>query len=184
MNAANPYAPSPASLKAKNQPLETETGGVWRDVNELVMTHDAVLPARCVKCNEDAVEPLKKRKIYWHHPGIYALILINLILYFIVGLVVRKKAVVAPGLCRQHLNRRRWSIAGGWLSVVAGCVVMVIGGRNDNPLLIFAGLFGMLATIIVCMILARIVYAKRIDKEYVRLKGCGAEFLDSLPPIP
>jgi hypothetical protein len=34
------------------------------------------------------------------------------------------------------------------------------------------------------MIFSRIVYPKRIDKEYVRLKGCGAEFLDSLPHFP
>jgi hypothetical protein len=27
----------------------------------------------------------------------------------------------------------------------------------------------------------RIVYAKRIDKDEVRLGGCGEEYLDSLP---
>ena len=33
------------------------------------------------------------------------------------------------------------------------------------------------------MAFGRIVYAKRIDALYVRLRGCGVEFLDSLPPF-
>jgi hypothetical protein len=42
----------------------------------------------------------------------------------------------------------------------------------------------MLGSIVTGMIMARIVYARKIDKSYVWLKGCGSEFLDSLPPLP
>ncbi len=34
------------------------------------------------------------------------------------------------------------------------------------------------------MVLSRVVTARKIDKDYVWLKGCGPEFLDSLPPLP
>jgi len=30
----------------------------------------------------------------------------------------------------------------------------------------------------------RILYAKRINEQYIRLKGCRLPFLDSLPPFP
>jgi hypothetical protein len=37
---------------------------------------------------------------------------------------------------------------------------------------------------LVGIIVARIVYASKINESHVWLKGCGTEFLDSLPPLP
>ena len=53
-------------------------------------------PARAHIPNSD--EPTKMRKVYWHHPGVYALILINLIVYAIVAAIVRKRADTESGL--------------------------------------------------------------------------------------
>ena len=181
MDTHNPYAPSPASLK----PVKPRSGiGVWRDGNVLVMRHDASLPERCVKCNEDSVEPSKKRQLYWHHPGIYALFLINVVVYIAVAMVVRKKAVVAPGLCSEHRARRRWIIGLGWLGAIVGLVEAITTGSNGSMGLMALGILVFLLSIILSMIFGRIVYPKRIDKAYVRLKGCGSEFLDALPQLP
>jgi hypothetical protein len=46
------------------------------------------------------------------------------------------------------------------------------------------GVLLLFAAILAGMRMARIVYASKIDKSQVWLKGCGAEFLDSLPPLP
>jgi hypothetical protein len=182
MNAHNPYAPSPASLKATGKAGDAASmTGVWRDGDILVMTQGAELPDRCVKCNEAAAAPTKDRTLYWHHPGIYALLLFNLIIYLVTAMIVRKKAVVAPGLCQQHKQRRSRVLLLGWLGIIVGLGMLVYGASNDGPGVMILGVLVCLVSIILCLILARIVYPKRIDKAFVRLKGCGEDFLNTLP---
>jgi hypothetical protein len=142
------------------------------------------MPHRCIKCNEPADEPTKKRRVYWHHWALYLLILINILIYAIVALVVRKKALVSAGLCAEHKKRRRIALTFGWTGSIAGLLLLSNGFGSGSPTAGAKMLFGILAilvSIIVGMIFARVVYAKKIDKSYVRLKGCGVAFLDSLP---
>ena len=40
-----------------------------------------------------------------------------------------------------------------------------------------------LGSLVAGMLFARVVYAKKIDKRYVRLKGCGDAFLNDLLPF-
>ena len=179
MDQHNPYAPSRASL-AGAAVAATEAGGTWRDGKVLVLSREASLPPRCVRCNEPAEEPTKNRKVYWHSPWLYLLILFNLIIYAIVAAIVRKKAVVAPGLCSAHKKRRRIGITIIWVAVVAGFAVMFAG-----PAGIFAGVLAVLVALIVSTTsMIRILRPRRIDERYVRLTGCGSEFLDSMPQFP
>jgi hypothetical protein len=187
MDDRNPYAPSRASLNSGEALLSGSQSGVtaWRNQNVLVMVPDTALPPRCIKCNEPADEPTKMRKVYWHHPGVYALILINLIVYAIVAAIVRKKALVAPGLCAEHKKRRRLGLAIGWGGVLAGIGLIVWGFEDaDHVGYVPLGCLVLLTGMILGIFLSRVVVARRIDKSYVWLKGCGAEFLDSLPPLP
>lgn len=187
MNARNPFAPSRATLDAAADAPNELRGdqGVWREGRVIVLSPDAALPRRCVKCNQPAHEPTQTRKVYWHSPWLYLLILFNLIIYAIVALAARKKALVAPGLCVDHKKRRRNALAVGWLGFLFGFVLLFIGlGTDVGPWGPFLGVVVMLASVIVGMIKGRIVYASRIDKTHVRLKGCGQPFLDSLPPFP
>jgi hypothetical protein len=59
---------------------------------------------------------------------------------------------------------------------------MGIGGTK--PVAIPGGLLLILVAVIFSASVTRIVRAKRIDAQYVRLKGCGTAFLDSMPPFP
>ena len=187
MNTSNPYAPSAATLHIDPNAIpSTGNTNVWRDGKVLVMRHDAGLPPRCVKCNAPSVLPMKPRKVYWHHWGIYAVLLLNVILYAIVALAARRKATVTPGLCAQHTRKRRYFIAGAWLGVVAGMVVLIGGSQMGDVggWVMSGGTLLLLASIVFGMIGGRIVWAKHISKEYTRLKGCGPQFLDSLPQFP
>ena len=96
MAGHNPYAPTQASLKSADTPAGT--GGLWREGNCLVVARGAAFPRRCVKCNEPSEEPHKLRKVYWHHPAVYLLLLGYAILYIIVALIVRRTMEVNPGL--------------------------------------------------------------------------------------
>jgi hypothetical protein len=184
MATLNPYAPSRASLTATDRASAVDDNAVWRDGNVLVTLVDAEMPHRCIKCNEPADEPTKKRKVYWHHWALYLLILINALIYAIVALVVRKKALVSAGLCTQHKKRHRNALIFGWTGTLAGIVLMSHGlgtGGSAGGTETLVGILLVLVSIIAGMIFARVVYAKKIDKTYVRLKGCGTDFLDSLP---
>jgi len=184
MANVNPYAPSRASLTATDRASAVDDNSVWRDGKVLITLVDAEMPHRCVKCNEPADEPTKKRKVYWHHWALYLLILINALIYAIVALVVRKKALVSAGLCTEHKKRRRNALIFGWTGTIVGLVLMGHGlgsGSSGGGVEALVGILTILVSIIAGMIFGRIIYAKKIDKTYVRLKGCGVAFLDSLP---
>lgn len=176
----NPYAPPTADLATPGD------GGTdaWRQGRKLILRHGGQLPHRCVKCNAPAVTPIKQRKVYWHHPAVYLAFLLNILIYIIVALIVRKSAKVAPGLCPAHQRRRTVGLLIGWIGVPLTLVAFIGGAAGDAPLVAVAGLVGLLAAIIAALILARIVIPSRIDKEYATLKGCGDAFLDSLPVFP
>lgn len=162
--------------------------GIWRDGNQLVMTKEAQLPFVCIKTNQPA-DGWLRRKLYWHNPWIYALILVSIWIYAIVALIVRQKADIQVGLCRERIVRRRWTIAGAWFAVFLGAALIVIGGvtAQDNDLiwlLIIAGLVTILTGAIVGATIARIVAPTRITKQYVWLKGIHPGFLASLPAFP
>jgi hypothetical protein len=147
MDDRNRYAPSRATLDTPGQgPDGTTPVAVWRDGPTLVMQPGAVLPDRCVKCNELAAPPTRTRKLYWHHWSIYLIILLNVVIYVIVAMIVRKRATVAPGLCARHKRRRALFIAAGWIAIAAGLVAML--ASRGEPGWILAAIVFMLAAIV------------------------------------
>ena len=185
MAERNPYAPSQASLKTG----PSHTAGqvtAWRDARVMVMIPNAAIPDRCVKCNEPADEPTKERTLYWHSPWLYLLLLLNILIFAIVALIMRKKAVVSAGLCTDHKKRRRNVLTAAWIGVLAGVFLLFegIASPSAGGLMAFAGVLLVVGSIIVGMAMGRVVYAVRIDKDYVRLKGCGEPFLETLPDFP
>ncbi|HKR36721.1 MAG TPA: hypothetical protein VJT10_17890 [Steroidobacteraceae bacterium] len=175
----NPYAPSAASLAG----AEVRVGArLWRLEKLLIMARDdGDLPNRCVKCNEAAEEPTKTRTLYWHHPGFYVVLLINIIAYVIVALIARKKAKLSPGLCARHKQKRVLGLWIGWGGFILGFIATSMAFGSDQPGLGLLFLLAMFGCIIAGIIMSRIVYANRIDDRYVRIKGCGEAFLAELP---
>jgi hypothetical protein len=188
MDDRNPYAPSSASLDGRSPRSQGMGSGVtaWRNVNILVMLPGSELPHRCVKCNEPADEPTKVRKVHWHAPAWYLLILLNIIIYAVVAAIVRKRALVAPGLCAAHKKRRRLGVAAAWIVLGLGLVLLFMGFSDQvsTPVVGAVGMLLILVSALVGIIASRILTARKIDENYVWLKGCGPEFLDSLPPLP
>jgi len=171
---ANPFAPPKAAL------VEPASGRCSRDGKWVVVDAGSDLPPRCIVCNAPAAEPIKSKKLYWHSPWFYLLILVNILVYVIVGLAVRKTVRVSPGLCEFHGARRRrrmLALAGGGIaSLVAGGMLLqreIAGGA--------AGLFTLAFILLVVAAFAgRKVYPRQITKEFARLGGCKEPFLASL----
>ncbi len=180
MSKHNPYAPSRASLKQHEHlgPIDQ----VRRDGKWVVLPRHAALPPRCVKCNGEVDEPTRQRTLYWHHAGVYALLLVNLLIYAIVAAIVRKKAVIAPGLCAEHKRKRRDAILTCWVGILlAFATPFVFGSDEYFGLVLLFSVVLFIAVIVYAMVRGRIVYARKIDEDEVRLGGCGRGFLDSLP---
>ena len=171
------YAPPKALLEDK-QGTEAE---MWREGKVLVVRRDGDFPHRCIKCNAPSVDPKRRYKLTWHSPWLYLLILLALLIYALVAIFVRKTAVVHVGLCERHQRRVLWGRIIGWGGLALEVVLLWAGAAYDMTSLFATGFALLLPWLIATLILNRLVLAARIDDRYVRLKGCGPEFLRSLP---
>ncbi|MBX9401292.1 hypothetical protein K4L06_08190 [Lysobacter sp. BMK333-48F3] len=178
MPTFNPYEAPQSAFAAQ---AEDDRNGPWRDGADLVVRHDARLPQRCIKCNAPS-GALKRRRYYWHNGGYYLLILINLLVYALVAVLVRKKTHLSAGLCEQHGRRRTLglSLATGLFLIATGIFVAALV-RGGGPELFALAVVALLASIVAGMSLARLVHPKRISERYARFGGCGRAFLDTLP---
>ncbi len=173
-SSPNPYAP-PKSAVADGLP-----GHCTRQGKFVIVPAGSDLPPRCIHCNAPAVLPVKKKKVYWHSPWIFLLLLLNVLLYLIVGLITRRSFQVSPGLCETHAAARRRRIGlwlgGGVLALGAGWLLLEY--QQD----LGSGLAFALALVLFigAAVATRTVYPKEITKTHARLAGCKEPFLASL----
>jgi hypothetical protein len=191
-DALNPYAPPQSSPQtAMESPFgQIHNGaGVWRTGDLLVMQKGANLPNRCLVCNQPASVQFPK-KMYWHHPGIYFLLLLNIIVYAIGALIVRKKADVVLPLCAEHARKRKRAATIASLLMVFGLVLMIgsctqVQANEDMFLSLLAiGFLLLLVGAIVLSVGANLIVPKKIDDYYVWLRKVSASYLAALPPAP
>ena len=160
-----------------------EGGGlsIWRQGRTLVTRREAVLPDRCVKCNAPANGNKLRRNLSWHHPAYYLFVLLNLLIYVIVALIVRKQAKISVGLCESHRSRRARAIATAWSVVLAGAGLIVAAILYEKSWPALIGILLLLAGAIYGSVRGRIVTARRIDDKHVWLNGVCSQYLDTLP---
>lgn len=170
---ANVYAAPKSAFE------ETRLAHCWRDGDMLVAPVQARLPLRCVKCNAPATLD-KPRAFYWNHPGWYILLLV--VVYVVIALFVRKKAVVSIGLCHRHRRQRRLLSWGGYGLFALGLYTLMSAIYPVRPFLGWVGCLLMLAGILCASIGARLLRVVRITDREIRFQGCSPAFLDSLPP--
>lgn len=171
----NPYRP-PAVLDA---PDVESTAEIVREGNAVRIPREgATLPPRCVRCNAPSALPPMSRRIYWHHPAVYLLILIAACLYVIVAVIVRKRGTVNVYLCERHAKRRRTGIAVGWggfLLSLIGFIALV----DSVPVVGLALLFTMIAAPITGIVMSQVVAPTKMDDHYAWLR-VGRPFLESI----
>lgn len=141
----------------------------------------ASLPPFCVKCGAAATVPWR-HKFYWHPPLLALLIIVNLLLYAIVALVVRKKLELNVPLCETHHVERKHKKLTAALMLL-GCVPLgTVAG------MLFSDAFGWATG--VAMFIAGVVFLftrnlgfgpKKIDENGGVFRGACAEFLNLLP---
>lgn len=183
----NPYA-APLELTAYEPPvLDTAPfAGLWRQGNLLVMHKEAPLPNICLKSNLPATHRLQ-RNLYWHHPAIFLLIFLHILIYAVVAVVVRKKAKIHIPLTAEWFHRRRRRMLIAWSVVFLGVVIFGIGAVYVDqspwaPFCLIVAVFLMLGAAIYGLASCRLVSPKKMTDTYIWLKGVHPEYLDRLDP--
>jgi hypothetical protein len=188
MSDFNPYAP-PADISDSGGRWggADDGGGLWRERFLLVMDKTATLPVdRCIVCNAPATGKPLRRKLSWHTPWWYLLVLFNLLVYVIAAMIVRRKVDLRVGLCDTHRSRRRWWIALAWSLVLAAIGLLSFGMTArlaDGTMAALMGLavVGFLTAGIIGIYAVRVVTAKQIDDRYAWIGGVSSKLLDTLP---
>lgn len=191
MSDFNPYAP-PADISdsggsGRRWGGADDGGGLWRERSLLVMDKTATLPVdRCIVCDAPATGRPLRRKLFWHSPWWYLLVLFNLVVYAIAAMIVRRKVDLRVGLCDTHRSRRRWWIALAWSLVLGAIGLLAIGlttRLTDGTAASLIGLavLGFLAGGIIGIYGVRVVTAKQIDDRYAWIGGVSSKLLDTLP---
>ncbi|MEP6706292.1 MAG: hypothetical protein ABJC05_02165 [Pyrinomonadaceae bacterium] len=183
----------PANYPPQSQPVVAEDGyvfpplpnfgEVWHKNSILIFNKDATLPPRCVKCNSPTDGSLR-RKLSWHHPALYLLLLVGILIYVIIAAILSKRATVDIGLCAGHRRKRRNGMILGWLMFVGGIFVAIIGFASDYPIVGIIGIVLIPVGLVWLILVARIVTVKKIDDRFVWLKGINRDYLAALPAYP
>jgi hypothetical protein len=166
---------------AEGAPPPQPIGLVWRSDRRMVLRSETPLPDRCVRCNSPAQGFRLKRKLYWHEPWYYLLILISILVYAIVAICVRKKAVIHIGLCEAHRTERKWFITGSWMAALLGLGLLIAGIAGYGGWLALVGIVLLLGAAICGAAKGPVVSAARIDGGFAWVKGAGQPFLADLP---
>ena len=157
--------------------------GIWRQGSVLVFHKSATLPDRCMRCNAPALGTRVNKTLYWHHPALALLILLGVLIYAIVAMVVRKSAKVSLGFCDLHKSRRTTMLITGWLLFALSIAAFIVAAGANAGGLALVGVALLFATIVVFLLAGRFIQVKKIDDQYVWLKGVHPEYLGEFPQL-
>ncbi len=174
----NPYA-SPQSTTTVRFDSVHEGMGPWHRGKLLVVGHNTQLPARCVKCNAPTEQPLKRMRLSWYSPVAYLGLLLGLLPFAIIAVITQKKMTIHIGICDYHRYQRRMGILVGVSGTFLGIGLFIGGGLADIALAV-PGILVILGSLVICMRKTRIVWPKRIDKQFAKLHGACPEYLAEL----
>jgi hypothetical protein len=158
--------------------------GVWRSGKRLVVRVGAQLPDRCVKTNEPVNGQWVELRLSWHHPVLYLVLFVNIIVYLIVANFLSKSVTLKVGISDRALASRRNAIAITWALVVGGVALVVAGSLNQSAVPFLMGLLAMPFAAAVYLWGVKLVTPTRIEDGYVWIAGVHPDYLALLPEWP
>lgn len=179
-----PQNPPGPGVFHPGHPAGWRTGqpGMWNNGLHLVCSRYTALPEGCVKCGAREVKR-KSKKLSWHEPWLYVL-LVSPLIYCIVVLIVRKEARLEYGLCSDHLKQHFYLLLSGW--GMFGLSILLVFGTALFPeaglWFVFGGLFAFMASMVIAVIASRRPFwAHKITDQYVWIEGVSPVVREKLP---
>ncbi len=183
-DGAPPFAgPAPTLQYAHLGGWSIYTPGVWRDGDTIVAHSGATLPYCCVKCGGAAVGPSKMKKFWWHHPGLFALAF-SPVIYAIVALCIRKQGSASFALCAAHRRSKRNGVLGACTLMGLSLIPFGVAIVDDWSVGAAVGLLLLVSGLIWLVIATKTLRPRKIEGQFLYLKGAGETFLMNLPPLP
>jgi len=99
----------------------------------------------------------------------------------IVAVLTAKRAVVDIPLCEHHRARIKSGIILAWSCFAGALVLAGVAVLQEMESLALLAIISLMVSMLVGITRGRLVYARKIDKEHVWLKGVCHEYLDELP---
>ncbi|MFO1066140.1 MAG: hypothetical protein U0892_19950 [Pirellulales bacterium] len=190
--SVNPYAVSYVPYDETLEPQFDSSSefGIYRSEKLLVVHASVVLPSRCIKTNEPT-EIRVRRNFYWHHPAVFLLIIAGVLAYVIAAIVTRKQAVLDIPISLAQRGRWRRNLVILWMLVIASFAIMIGGvtmtDSNDEtvgPAIIIScvsGVICFLSSLVFGTTACSLMTVKKIDGDWIWLRGAGPAFLNSFP---
>jgi hypothetical protein len=102
----------------------------------------------------------------------------------IIAICIQKSGKIQVSLCPEHRRRRRYHILGAWLCAGAGVGGIVVAVTQDNGYFALAGSLLLIGAGVWGIIGPAILKPKRIDNNFMWLRGACGPFLETLPELP
>jgi hypothetical protein len=194
-----PIASSGIASAPRDEEQLSDSQGIWRDGNLLVLTRGVELPNICLKSNEPTKAVRICQQLTWTPTWILAVVGSILFIHLYFGLFLclilspiftRRAKVKYPASPKVY---RRWQLSRGigW-GTAAGFVAALLGvgvalSQNERPTAEFLLRFAVLVIsvgFVAKYLVGWRLRAKRISQEYVWLKGVHPDYLKRLPQMP
>ena len=160
--------------------MALSSDSVWRQNSVLIMTRHALLPNRCIKCNDPAKRKLR-RNLSWHHPALYLVIFGGVWVYVVLALIFRKSATIEVGFCENHSALRRRDIIITWLLGLLAVGSFFLATQLGDLTLAGTGGLLILSAAIYGIVRVKVVTPTKIDDNLIWLRGFDRNYLDDLP---
>ena len=169
------------------KPIFNEPGAAaaFRSGKLLVVTEGVALPNLCVRCGAPQSELITKRYA-WHHPALFLLILLGVLIYVIAAMIIQKKMELKLPLCDEHAGsyRRNRGIAITLLLVaIPAAIVLSIVSPDSVGWWILLCIVMLLAG---AVMIGRInpLQPKKITDTHGFFRGASDAFLLNLAEAP
>ncbi|HVU17123.1 MAG TPA: DUF4339 domain-containing protein [Candidatus Didemnitutus sp.] len=142
------------------------------------------LPSRCVKTNEPASFPqTKTRTLYWYPPLIALTLLVNVLIFLIVYLIVRKalKLEIPLSKAGKGIVIRNGFIC---LGICLGGIACMFLAAISSGLFILIGILILLGGLVFGATRGGTLRVTKMKNGEAWLAGASPEYLASLPPYP
>lgn len=158
----------------------------YRKGNRLVVPKGATLPSYCVKCGQPVTGPPFQKTFYWHNPLLFLLVLVNILVYAIVSMILRKRFDLAVPMCPEHLQRRKNLLIATWVLGLGFIPGGILAGSliHDSDTAVAVGLLtGFLMLIAACVTgaMSVLLRPREITDVSATFSGVCEQFLAMLP---
>lgn len=158
----------------------------YRQGDKLIIPKGAPLPPYCVKCGQSVTgEPFRK-SFFWHNPWLFLLVLVNILVYAIVAMIIRKRADLAIFICDDHRQRRRNLLIATWVLALGFIPGGILVGSliHDSDTAVGLGILTSFLLLIAAFVaggLSAVLRPKEITDSSATFSGACEQFLAMLP---